>query len=565
MKRIKKYLMTILFLFIPIVVLATNEYEIEDNDILIEITEDKIYYTENTNIIFLKNNVQFERKLNNNINDFELNTNYLREENTIKMNNRNKNSYIYTFKYNLDKSNKNNYSLKITNGYQLPITNTSFTIDTRDSIFKDNITIYYNDKDITQNANLKIEDHQIVGELDYELKPGEEFIIKIDYTKVNISPTILFSWLFPIACCIISYVMWYFYGKDLKTKITKTSLLPRKINPIDVALIYNEEITEEDIFALLIDLANKGYIKIEENDKHEFTLTRIKDYKGKDYRENLFIKYLFRKEKTLSLSDYINAVAERSNNFKFELINEIPNEELTLRFKKASNKILDLTNTDSEKNKYFEDSAESLKKVLILMVTLILVTMTSIPFIEINKLFLLPISVLFSILTLKILLDVVKQINLRKIRPIDILSITIIVIIIGFIIMLPSFASSKLYGISYLISCTSVTIILFLYKYMPKRTIYGNRLLGQIEGFKSFIETSTDTELDRVLELNPNYLYDIYSYARVLKLNDLVIKRMKNRTNSSPEWLEIKEFSNIKFRNTIERLLKKIKEEGEEK
>ncbi len=565
MKRITSYLIMFLLL-IPVIVSANEDpYGIYDNEVLVEVDKDKIHYEENTIVEFYANNVSFNRIIKENTSDFEINTNYTRgKDDSIQINSNDKKVYTYITKYNVDKTNNDKYNIFITNNYKVLMSNASFTITLPETARKENVAIYYNDKDVTKDVLVKIEDNKIIGESKIALSPGEELVVKIDYTKISISGIVLFSILFPIICCVISYLMWYLYGKDLKTKVEKTAVLPRTINPIDVALIYNEKITKDDVVNLLLYLATKGYIKISENDKHEYTLTKTNTYKGKDYRESLFIKKLFKKEKTVTLSDYINAVAERkSDSLKYELIDEITNEELKSRFDSTSNSIINLSYTDSEKSKYFEDSAESLKKALILMAALILVTISSIPFIEINKLYLLPISVVFSIVILKILLDVVSEINLRKLRSIDIISLLLIIVVIVLILMTPSFTRSKIYLITFLISTLSVIIILILYKYMPRRTIYGGRLLGKIEGLKEFITTCKDIELERVLELNPNYLYEIYPYARTLKIDKIVANKLKKYSDKSPEWYEINDFTVTKLYNSINRLAEKLNEEGE--
>ncbi len=562
----KKYAFYLILLFLPFITLAEeSNYSIFDNEVLIEVKDNKIHYSENTIFNFDDTNISFNRIIKEQVQDLEINTNYSRgKDDSILINSNNKSTYTYITKYNIDQKNKDKYSISISNDYKVPIKDTSFTISLSEKTLKDNISVYKNNKDITKNVIVEVDDNKVIGEYKEELLPGEELIVVVDYTKWAISGVGLFSILFPIICCLISYLMWYLYGKDLKTKIDKTAVLPRTINPIDIALIYNEKITKDDVINLLIYLATKGYIKIEENDKHEFTLTRTNSYKGKDYRESLFIKKLFKKEKTVSLSDYINAVAERkSDKIKYELIDEITNEELKSKFENASSSIINLSYTASEKSKYFEDSAESLKKALILMAALILVTISSIPFIEINKLYLLPISVVFSIVILKILLEVVSEINIRKMRKIDIISLIAITIIIVLIMMIPSFARSRLYILTFIISGLSVIIILILYKYMPKRTIYGTRLLGKIEGLKEFILNCKDIELERVLELNPEYLFEIYPYARTLKIEKNVANKMRKYIKKEPDWFHIEDFTVTKFYNSINRLAEKLNEEGE--
>ena len=197
------------------------------------------------------------------------------------------------------------------------------------------------------------------------------------------------------------------------------------------------------------------------------------------------------------------------------------------------------------------------------MAALILVTITSIPFIEINKLYLLPLSVGFSIVILKVLLDSVSELNLRALRKVDIIAILAIIVVIALILMTPSFATSKLYVLTFLISSISVTIILFLYKYMPKRTVYGSRLLGKIEGLKEFILTCKDEELERVLELEPNYLFELLPYARVLGIEKNVVSKMRKYNSKAPEWFVMKDYTAVKLYNSIKRLNEELNREGD--
>lgn len=247
-----------------------------------------------------------------------------------------------------------------------------------------------------------------------------------------------------------------------------------------------------------------------------------------------------------------------------ELEQEIGISSLATRFHQASNTVLSIINTPEERNKYFEDISEKMKIFLVLSIAIILVLVTSLPFIEINNLVFLPLSVIFSITTLFVLMKFVETYDFNK-KNSKITILVILSIIVLLIILIPSFKRNRIYLLAYLISCISVTFILFLYKYMPKRTLYGTKEYTKIEGFKLFIKELSNKELDSILELNNNYLYDILPYSYMFKLSDPVLRKLKERKSQEPSWFVLKDsFSIQKLHNAMNRL-KIILEDYEKK
>ena len=557
MKKRNLLIIIVLYLCLPILVLA-KDYNIDSYDINIKVEDNgKYYYTETINVTFENKNVLITKEMPKDIQDLEVSTNYIigaRNTKTIKINSGNNKTGTYTYKYLYEDliSQKDIYEIEIKNNFNEEINNSTFNVDLPEEINKNNLSFYINDKKIS-NIKYKINQNKVT--FHYEnLKKNDVISLKVNYGKLYFSTYTITAILIPILFSLFSLFIWYAYGKDLKYKVQKTPNISRKYNPLDVALIYKGEINKEDVLLTILHLANKGYIKITERTKNEFIIEKVKEYDGKNYKESTLLKSLFRKNTVTSLADYINIVSEKKNNNKNSYEKKISSDMLKECFNRTSNYILNIVNNEDEKNKYFDNKSENKKNYLLFMVTTILILVTSIPFIEINKLYYLPLSVLFSIFTLYILLKFVNNIDFKNKKQklyflIALAAITLI------IMLLPTFRRNRVYILAFFIGCISVAFIMFLFKYMPKRTVHGTKQYAKIEGVKLFLNELNNKELDNVLELNENYLYDILPYSYIIESNHVVMKKLKEYNVKEPTWYDLnEEYSVQKFNNSLKRL-----------
>ena len=78
--------------------------------------------------------------------------------------------------------------------------------------------------------------------------------------------------------------------------------------------------------------------------------------------------------------------------------------------------------------------------------------------------------------------------------------------------------------------------MLLCLKFLPKRTKYGNEILGKIRGFKNFLETVEKDKLEALVEEHPTYFYDILPYTYVLGISDKWIKKFESISIVAPTW-----------------------------
>jgi uncharacterized membrane protein len=75
-------------------------------------------------------------------------------------------------------------------------------------------------------------------------------------------------------------------------------------------------------------------------------------------------------------------------------------------------------------------------------------------------------------------------------------------------------------------------------KYLPKRTPYGNQILGKLKGFKNFLETAEKDKLEAMVMQDPSYFYNILPYTYVLGVSDKWIKKFETISLQAPSWYD---------------------------
>lgn len=113
---------------------------------------------------------------------------------------------------------------------------------------------------------------------------------QIDKSKENMSVAGLI--ILPCVLLIAVLVIWRIFGKDKKVIDVVEFYPPEGMNCVDVAYWYKGAVTGEDVVPLLIELANEGYLTINERDG-SYIIKRVKSYDGDDQSKKTFMNGLF--------------------------------------------------------------------------------------------------------------------------------------------------------------------------------------------------------------------------------------------------------------------------------
>ena len=558
--KMKKTILFILLLLLPITVYAKGT-SINNMVSNIEIDEDNnITINEDLDVSFNNPNSKLNKKIDikeYDIKKVNISSDYKIKDNQIVLYNKDNLNYKISLNYFLERKHKFNKKTNITlaNNYSVPITKSTYFITLPKDTETPEIEMYLNDKRI--DLDYKMEDNKITITYNEELAPDDILEIRINNEIVGanyLKLTVILSLVF----VIISYILWFAFGKDKVIKIKYNNDIP-DLNPIDMGLLYHGTVTKKDVYNLILYLANKGYLKIEEHNR-SFTITKGKEYDGKNYYESLFIKHLFRKNIVLTMDEYVKVLTTNKRVGKDEYIDKINEDDLKIRIKSYLIKIEEMIKTD--KKKYFESYSFGYRIYFIFMVSIILILLTSYPIVTTDKFYLFPIPVIISVMTFAFLYKFVDKIDTKGmnltfvIQAIIIFSFCWILFLNYFKLLIP------LYIISYVVSCISVLLILLLYKFMPKRTAYGTKIMGRTEGYKMFVRNADFDEIRAAYQNNNNYYYDSIPYLLLMNIEDNLFNKYKLINIKEPKWYIIEgDFTLIKFMNSIRRLEVKITEE----
>ena len=105
-------------------------------------------------------------------------------------------------------------------------------------------------------------------------------------------------------------------------------------------------------------------------------------------------------------------------------------------------------------------------------------------------------------------------------------------------LVLPTITQDISYLIGYIIGILCIVVMLVCLVYLPKRTKYGNEMLGKLKGFKNFLETVEKEKLESMVLENPNYFYDILPFSYVLGISDKWIEKFESISLQAPSWYD---------------------------
>ena len=222
----------------------------------------------------------------------------------------------------------------------------------------------------------------------------------------------------------------------------------------------------------------------------------------------------------------------------------VTEEDLYDSFYLTLNEIKSKLNSKENKEKIFESSASKKIKWLIFMIIGIFIMITVKPIIECGEIETLPFVLIFPGIGFSILIgSLIGTIKIPKLFG--------VIWGLGFggvpwaFMMLPILVQNTMYIVMYVIGIISIAIIVFFTKIMPKRTQYGNEILGKLRGFKRFLETAEKPQLESLVFQNPEYFYDILPYTYALGVSDVWINQFETIALQAPNWYDSRDEFNI--------------------
>lgn len=641
MRKYLKYILTIIFFVMVIVpnkvsaASSSTGYIITSYNIDMVVNEDNTfniietitaYFTTSKHGIYrkipLKNNVtRTDGTTSNNrakISNISVNENYTtsneRGYKVIKIGDLNKTitgSHTYTIKYTYNigkdplKDADELYFNLIGNEWDTSISNVTFTITMPKSFdksllgFSSGVTGSTNSSNISYTVNGNI----ITGSLKSTLSSGQALTVRLTLPEgyfvgasSNIDVYTVAVIIISLICVLIAYSLWAKYGKDDEVVETVEFYPPEGYNSAEVGFLYEGIADTKDIISLLIYLADKGYLKIEEISRNykqnsiklssenkqianlkiqeleeKIRLEKLKDvnspkirilenslqiyknidkpveYELSDKEQDLLTKELNKQKEKFRIIKLKNY--DGNNEYErmfFEGLftpnsnkNSVTITDLYNKFYITLNRIKAKINSKKNKNKIFESSASGKGKWLILMIIALFILITIKPIAEYSEggIAMLPFALIFPGIGFTFLIgSLIGAIKMPKI--LELIWSGMFGGIPWAMIVLPALTQNTMYLITYIVGIICIAVIILFAKIMPKRTPYGNEILGKLRGFKRFLETAEKTQLESLVSQNPEYFYNILPYTYALGVSDVWINQFETIALQAPNWYD---------------------------
>ena len=448
----------------------------------------------------------------------------------------------------------------------------------------------------TDDISYEVNGNVITGSYSDVLLSGEGLNVRMELPegyferrKVNFAN--LGYYVIPILFVLISYLIWKKYGKDEQVVDVVSFYPPEDMNSLDIAFAKKGSVNSNDAVSLMVYLASKGYIKIieDEKSKNKFSIQKVKEYDGDNNEERLFFDGLFRSHSVdlMGYLEYLDSSGDiklKKDDDKINIQNldkngsikevdldnpskkekrVVKSDELNRTFYSTINSILYSKNKSSNRKKYFSSKTTSKRILLFFFMFISICLSTIIPAVgyKFSDMYFPLIIVSFVGTLVLILFSFIYDNNYSKSGLVKTLIWSGLCVIIFSLVSLMIIGFEYLYYdtiylIGFIICIICTYLIYFFYLIMSKRTEYGTKILGEINGFKNFLETAEKDKLESLVNEDPAYFYNILPYAYVLGVSDKWIKRFEGIAIAPPTWYESNDvFDYYRFNSSLNRTL----------
>lgn len=336
--------------------------------------------------------------------------------------------------------------------------------------------------------------------------PNGYFNHKTNYTSMTVISLM-------ILLTVISWFIWFNFGKDKPVIPVVTFYPPKNYNSAEVELMYKGKATEKSLVSLIFYLANKGYLKISDS-MFGFEIEKVKEYDGNNPIEMAFMNALIPNQKTSQVELSVSRTFYRQCEAIVDTIN------------KARNKIF---------------VKSSINPGLITIMSLCLLGLTALTIFSLFNFDLLRILsigfvILFPVIALVVLISYFVSSRKNLFSSIFIIVWSAVFGGMPMLFLLPNFVINSVTIPAIITGIIGLVISSICFYHLPKRNDFGNRMLGEVLGLKQFITVAEKYRLEKLLAENPSYVYDVLPYAYVLDVSDKWIKQFENIMQLRPDW-----------------------------
>ena len=371
----------------------------------------------------------------------------------------------------------------------------------------------------TDNSNITytVNGNTIKGELIEELGENQALTVRLTLSEgyfvgasSNFDYTILLQIGISIIFVFIAYGLWSKYGKDEEVIETVEFYPPDGLNSAEIGFLYKGYSDKKDVISLLIYLANKGYLRIEEYQEgkliknKQFVIIKVKEYDGNNEDERTFFNDLFRNK------------------------DEVTKYDLYDKFYKTLQKVSSNINKKENQQKAFEKASLDKRGIIVVMIVIMFVLMGGLSIFQMGS---------FSYMTFVIIIMIsVISLVYTKTNVWTIILACFTCIGICLFGVINDIMIDTGYLVKFIIQSICMILLIVFLGIMRKRTTYGTKMLGKIKGFKNFLETAEKPKLEELVMEQPEYFYNILPYTYVLGVSNVWMEKFEDIALKAPDW-----------------------------
>ena len=333
---------------------------------------------------------------------------------------------------------------------------------------------------------------------------------------------------------------WFKYGKDYEKRAQTVEFYPPdNLDAAQIGYIYNEyQYSDKLTIALVIELASKGYIKIDEIEDENIKITNMivkPKFLNTDISPLLLEKQIV-VQKLKDIDDKLNKNEVEVMTKLFldsdrKMLDNNYEEFLKVKDKLVSEGYIKIINIKDEQKKEMKEYEENIAKYP---------PLSSLEKIVYEKLFIDNDEIILSNhpTFYEVFYDVstkLKEEFKEKVYDLNSRKYIFGGIKRGIVILFLSFISYIMFkdldprwNIIYYLAFACNFINIFFVIYMERRTKYGEYILAKVCGFKNFLEMVEKEQLEALVLEKPEYFYDILPYTYVLDISKKWISKFEN-------------------------------------
>lgn len=418
-------------------------------------------------------------------------------------------------------------------GYTIPAA--SFTIDLPKSFDPGlvNVTMGSYSTD-TSGVEWDVNGNTITGKTLRPLTGGEYVTLRAefpdDYFTGETDPYAIWNiaaYVISGVCVLLALLLWLMFGRDPKVYPTVEFYAPNGMTPAEAGYIIDGCVDNKDVVSLLLYWADKGYLRIVEHGPDDFELIKQKELSGaRSYEQHMFNE-LFNNRVSVSTpslkQSFYTTMTQTKSGVQLWFDSAKQRQVFTKASKTARGFMMLITMLPVLFTLFMYTYREMGDMMTAVMMTLVFAGILSVPVYLLINLF-------------------EKWRSTPPGQRMARLAIFAVIFVILFALYI--FAITAIYSVSgdfaalYItLATTAATLIMLpLTVIMRKRTQQGAEWYGKLLGFRNFIEKAEKERIERMVEENPSYFYNVLPYAYVLGVTDTWARKFEDIGVQPPSW-----------------------------